>query len=136
MEFLFVFVNSSGNQLQYGDLLLLCCNPFEVFFFVVVLQKGCYKYITKKKLCSFFLICLKGRLTNHFDFLQDKEVSRVAIGIGEHEEFLDQLKEIAEENVYTLKDFPRLSDVFTKILQETCSKLSKWKVGAEISSKA
>lgn len=46
----------------------------------------------------------------------------VAIGVGYYEKFEDQLVEIARDHVYNLDDFDDLSDIFTDILKETCSK--------------
>ena len=46
----------------------------------------------------------------------------VAIGVGDYKKFEDQLVAIAGDHVYTLDDFDDLSDVFTDILKETCSK--------------
>lgn len=46
----------------------------------------------------------------------------VAIGVGYYEKFEDQLVEIARDHVYNLDDSDDLSDIFTDILKETCSK--------------
>ena len=54
-----------------------------------------------------------------------KHVRLVAVGIGRHEKFQGQLKEIAGENVYTSSNFDELSDLMDDILAETCSKLAE-----------
>ena len=48
----------------------------------------------------------------------------VAVGIGKYKDFLDQLREIAGDNVYTADNFDDLSDLFDEILVQTCSKYS------------
>ena len=63
-------------------------------------------------------------LTNYllFVFQDDKHVRMVALGIGNYQEFEDQLLEIAGDNVYTADNVDELSDLFDEILLETCSK--------------
>lgn len=52
-----------------------------------------------------------------------KQVHIVAVGIGrQYKKFQEQLKEIAGKNVYSANNFDELSDLFDKILAETCSK--------------
>lgn len=46
------------------------------------------------------------------------------MGIGKYEDFLDELEEIAGDNVYTVHNFNDLSDLFDEIVVETCSKYS------------
>jgi len=46
----------------------------------------------------------------------------VAIGVGQHEKYAGQLEEIARDNVHTCDSFDQLSDLFTTILAESCSK--------------
>lgn len=46
------------------------------------------------------------------------------MGIGKFEDFLDQLEEIAGDNVYTAHNFNELSDLFDEMVVETCSKYS------------
>ena len=57
-----------------------------------------------------------------FDFQEDKHVRMIALGVGKYSEFMDQLHEIAGDNVYTADNFDELSDLFNEILVETCSK--------------
>ena len=51
-----------------------------------------------------------------------KDVRIVAVGIGQYEDFQGQLEEIAGENVHNASNFDKLSDLFSDILAETCSK--------------
>jgi len=46
----------------------------------------------------------------------------IAIGVGDHENFADELEEIAGNHTYTAENFDVLSDLFQTILDETCSK--------------
>ena len=71
--------------------------------------------------CFFSLLLLKSILIAD-SFCQAKNVMTVAIGVGDYKKFEDQLVAIAGDHVYTLDDFDDLSDVFTDILKETCSK--------------
>ena len=57
-----------------------------------------------------------------FDFQEDKHVRMIALGVGKYSEFMDQLHEIAGDNVYTADNFDELSDLFDEILLESCSK--------------
>ena len=50
-----------------------------------------------------------------------KDVSIVAIGIGDYVNFQGQLEEIAGKNVYNTSNFEELSNLFLDILTETCS---------------
>lgn len=59
-----------------------------------------------------------------FDFQDDKHVRMIALGIGNYRQFMDQLREIAGDNVYTADNFDELSDLFNEILVESCSKYS------------
>jgi len=53
--------------------------------------------------------------------LKAKHVRLVALGIGDYMKFMDQLREIAGDNIYTADNFDELSDLFNEILVETCS---------------
>ena len=53
---------------------------------------------------------------------QAKHVHMVAVGVGRHEDFTRQLEEIAGNNVHTVDNFDQLSDLFTTIIEEFCSK--------------
>ena len=65
-----------------------------------------------------------------FDFPKAKHVRLVALGIGDYMKFIDQLREIAGDNIYTADNFDELSDLFNEILVETCSKYEhEWKFG-------
>ena len=57
-----------------------------------------------------------------FFFWQAKGVRIVAIGVGNYRSFEGQLEEIAGEKVYNATNFDQLSDLFSEILKETCSK--------------
>ena len=48
----------------------------------------------------------------------------IALGVGNYMEFMDELREIAGDNVYTADNFDELSDLFDEIMVETCSKYS------------
>ena len=48
----------------------------------------------------------------------------IAVGVGRYMEFLDELREIAGDNVYTADNFDELSNLFNEILVECCSKYS------------
>ena len=52
----------------------------------------------------------------------------VALGVGNYMKFMDQMQEIAGDNVYTADNFDELSDLFDEILVETCSKYSLRKI--------
>ena len=48
----------------------------------------------------------------------------VALGVGNYMKFMDQMQEIAGDNVYTADNFDELSNLFDEILVEGCSKYS------------
>ena len=48
----------------------------------------------------------------------------VALGVGNYMKFMDQMREIAGDNVYTADNFDELSNLFDEILVEGCSKYS------------
>lgn len=52
----------------------------------------------------------------------------VALGVGKYMEFMDQLREIAGDNVYTADNFDEMADLFDEILLETCSKYCLWEI--------
>lgn len=65
----------------------------------------------------------KSGLDSQFSFpSKAKDVRIVAVGIGQYEDFQGQLEEIAGENVHNASNFDKLSDLFSDILAETCSK--------------
>ena len=53
---------------------------------------------------------------------KEKNVRIIAIGIGQYEDFQGELEEIAGENVHNASNFDELSNLFSEILAETCSK--------------
>ena len=57
------------------------------------------------------------------NILQAKKVNIIVIGVGRYENFRGQLEEIAGggDNIYNIRDFDDLSNLFTDILEETCS---------------
>ena len=74
-----------------------------------------YNLYNKNPLCHLLL----NRL---FPALQAKHVHMVAVGIGDHEYFAGQLEEIAGNNVHTVDSYDQLSDLFSTIIEESCSK--------------
>lgn len=65
-------------------------------------------------------------LDSQFSFLSKaKDVRIVAVGVGQYEDFQGQLEEIAGENVHNASNFDQLSNLFSDILAETCSKYSE-----------
>lgn len=70
-----------------------------------------------------FTKLLESGLDSQFSFpSKAKDVRIVAVGIGQYEDFQGQLEEIAGENVHNASNFDKLSDLFSDILAETCSK--------------
>lgn len=70
-----------------------------------------------------FTKLLGSGLDSQFSFpSKAKDVRIVAVGIGQYEDFQGQLEEIAGENVHNASNFDKLSDLFSDILAETCSK--------------
>ena len=54
---------------------------------------------------------------------QAKKVHIVVIGVGGHDRFQGQLEEIADPgNVHTVDNMDELTDIFDRILDESCSK--------------
>ena len=46
----------------------------------------------------------------------------VTVGVGQYVDFQGQLEEIAGKNVYNADNFDELSNLFSDVLKEACSK--------------
>ena len=87
----------------------------KIILVTLICVKMIYSLYNKNPLCHHLL----NRL---FAALQAKNVRMVAIGVGQHEDFAGQLEEIAGDNVHTVENFDHLSDLFSTIIEESCSK--------------
>ena len=74
--------------------------------------KGCKQYGLIRLVINYLL----------FNFQDEKHVRMIAVGVGNYGKFMHQLHEVAGDNVYTAENFDELSNLFDKILVETCSK--------------
>ena len=67
-------------------------------------------------------LCIASSSDRFFIHPQAKNVHMVAVGVGQYVDFQGQLEEIAGKNVYNADNFDELSNLFSDVLKEACSK--------------